>query len=468
MEDKHLAVINIVGLSQGLINKTNTPYIFSLLEKYQLKSLKGVFPAVTTTAQSAMLTGKLATEHGIVGNGWYFKELAEVGFWKQSNQLVQQPKIWQTLKEVNPQFSCANSFWWYNMYSSVDYSVTPRPHYLADGGKVFDLYSYPQNLHQTIEEKIGKFPFFNFWGPKAGIESSQWIADSAIEIQKNNMPNLHLIYLPHLDYSLQKLGPEHASIKLELLKIDEVVKHLCMNLIALDTEFILVSEYGIRPVDKPFHINRFLRKHNLIKVRNSLSFELLDCGASDAFAVADHQIAHVYINDKSKISTIKSLLASCDDIDLVLDDGDKGYYGVAHERAGDLIVVAKKNVWFTYYYWFDDKKAPDFARTIDIHRKPGYDPVEMFFDPDISWLKTKLLWKLLKKKLGFRVLMDFIGLDAELIKGSHGRLEESEEYSPVLISRPAHIEQCEQLTDIYFLIKKYFTCDSKSDENLDI
>lgn len=459
MNKKHLAVINIVALSQGLIDKNNTPYIYSLLENYQIKPLKGVFPAVTTTAQSAMLTGKLATDHGIVGNGWYFKDLAEVGFWKQSNKLVQQPKIWESLKEKNAEFSCANSFWWYNMYSNVDYSATPRPHYLADGGKVFDLYSFPQGLHQSIEKKIGKFPFFNFWGPMANIDSSQWIANSALEIQEKYMPNLHLIYLPHLDYSLQKFGPKDPKIKAELQAIDKVVKHLCLNLMKLNTEFVLVSEYGIRPVEKPFHINRFLRKNNFIKVRNTLDFELLDCGASDAFAVADHQIAHIYVNDKSKIPKLKSLLSACDEIEQVIDDLGKISFGVAHERAGDLIVIAKKEVWFTYYYWLEDDKAPDFARTIDIHRKPGYDPVEMFFDANISWLKVKLVTKLLKKKLGFRTLMDVIGFDAELIKGSHGRLEDNDHYSPIVISRLPDVEQCQQLTDIYSLMEKYFIKD---------
>ena len=456
MDDKHLAVINIVGLSQELISKENTPFIHSLLGQYHIKSLQGVFPSVTTTAQSAMLTGAVANEHGIVGNGWYFKELAEVGFWKQANQLVQQPKIWQTLKQHNPQFTCANSFWWYNMYSSVDYSVTPRPHYLADGGKVFDLYSHPKGLHQNIEQQIGKFPFFNFWGPKAGIPASRWIAQSAIEIQRQHMPNLHLIYLPHLDYCLQKYGPEHANVSVELKEIDNVVATLCTQLNELNTEFMLVSEYGIRPVNKPCHINRLLREHGLIQVRDSVGFELLDCGASKAFAVADHQIAHIYINDSDEREQVKSILAQCPDIDYVIEGADKAAHGIDHERAGDLIAVAKENAWFTYYYWLDDNKAPDFATTIDIHRKPGYDPVEMFFDPNISWLKTRIIYKLIRKKLGFRTLMDVIGLDAELVKGSHGRVEQGDAYRPLVISTLNDLENCHKLTDIHDLIAGYF------------
>ncbi len=456
MSKKHLAVINIVGLTQGLINKKNTPFIFELLKTYHIKALEGVFPSVTTTAQSAMLTGKTASEHGIVGNGWYFKDLAEIGFWKQANHLVQSPRVWEALKENYNDFTCANSFWWYNMYSSTDYSVTPRPHYPADGRKIPDLYSSPSGLHQELEESLGKFPFFNFWGPKAGIESSTWIANSAIEIQKKHKPNLHLIYLPHLDYNLQKLEHNDPEIVSDLRKIDDVVKNLCQQLLLLDTEFMLVSEYGIRPVNKPIEINRLLRKHGYLAIRKSLGTDMLDCGASKAFAAVDHQIAHVYVNDKSKMNEIKLLLANENGIEQVVEREQMDELGVDHERAGDLIVIAEPNAWFVYYYWLDDVRAPDFARTIDIHRKPGYDPLEMFLNPDIPCVKGRVLWKLLMKKMGFRSLVDVIPLKPELIKGSHGRLETDCDYQPILISRIESANQCNKLTDIYSLIKGYF------------
>ncbi len=456
MQNKKLAIINVVGLTKGLISAEDTPYIHGLLSRYQLKVLKGVFPSVTTTAQSAMLTGKNASEHGIVGNGWYFKDHAEVGFWKQASNLVQAPRLWDTLKGLNKYFTCANSFWWYNMYSTVDYSITPRPHYPADGRKIPDLYSFPQGLHEKLEEKISKFPFFNFWGPKAGIKSSQWIAEAAIELHKEHLPNLHLIYLPHLDYNLQKLGPNNPKIKEDLVKIDKVVERLCSELQALDTEFMLVSEYGIRPVDKAIHINKILRNEHMLTIRNSLGFELLDCGASDAFAAADHQIAHVYIQDKTRIDEIKTLLESQDGIDKVISGEQKGQLGLDHERAGDLIAIAEKNAWFTYYYWLDDKKAPDFARTIDIHRKPGYDPLEMFLDPNIPFVTGKIIWKLLLKKLGFRSMLDVIPLTPHLIKGSHGRIENNELYQPIVISNLKEVDSVKSLKDIYSLALSYF------------
>ena len=421
------------------------------------KSLQGAFPAVTTTAQSAMLTGKTASEHGIVGNGWYFKELAEVGFWRQANQLVQQPKIWDELKEQNPDFKTANSFWWYNMYSSVDYSMTPRPHYPADGSKVFDLYSHPNQFHYDVEKNIGKFPFFNFWGPKANIKSSQWIANASLEVQRKYAPNLHLIYLPHLDYNLQKLGPNDPAINKDLADIDQVIKNLVGELHCLGTDSILVSEYGIEAVNKPIHINRFLRKQGFLQVRKTNNLETLDPGASQAFAVADHQIAHIYVRDGQAINEIKEKLQHLPGIRTIIDADTKAAYGINHERSGDLVIIAEDGAWFTYYYWLDDKNAPDFARTIDIHRKPGYDPVEMFLDPDNKLVNLKLIARVLQKKLGFRALLDVIPIKPELIRGSHGRLPENKDYWPVIIGDESLLTGCERLTDVYQVIKRYFT-----------
>lgn len=458
MTDKQLAVINVVGLTKSLIGE-HTPFLQRLIKTKALKPLKGAFPAVTTTAQSAMLTGKYANDHGIVGNGWYFPDLGEIGFWKQSNQLVQSPKIWQVLKDQHKGFTCANSFWWYNMYSGVDYSITPRPHYPADGRKIPDLYSFPSEMHKEIESTLGVFPFFNFWGPKAGIEGSEWIAKAAVELQKKHQPNLHLIYLPHLDYNLQRLGPSDPKIAEDLQKIDRVIEKLCTELDAINTEYILVSEYGISDVNQAIHINKILRKAGYLSVRNSLGLEMLDCGASAAFAASDHQVAHVYVNDKSKLQAVKKLLEEQDGIAEVLDSEGMKKLNIQHQRSGDLIAISEPKAWFTYYYWFDDKLAPDFARTVDIHRKPGYDPVEMFLDPDNPFIMLKVIWKLLLKKLGFRSLFSVVPLKPELIKGSHGRLEDDQDNWPVVIADQNHLDQCEQQTDVFKIMSDFFAND---------
>ncbi len=426
-------VINVVGLTQRLIGE-HTPFIKSFLEKGKAATIAPVLPAVTCSAQSTYLTGKHPSEHGIVGNGWYFKEECEVKFWRQSNKLVQAEKLWDKLKKKNPNFTCANLFWWYNMYSTTDYSVTPRPNYLADGRKIPDIYSHPTELRDTLQSNLGTFPLFNFWGPKTSIKSSQWIADAAIETDKQHNPTLNLIYLPHLDYNLQRYGLNFDIIAKDLQEIDTVVKQLVGYYESQDANIILLSEYGITNVNNPIHLNRILRKEGYINIRTERGLELLDAGASKAFAVADHQLAHIYLNDKALKSEVKKLLQSVKGVEKVLSDNEIVDAKLNHHRCGDLVVIADANSWFTYYFWLDDKKAPDYARMVDIHKKPGYDPVEMLINPKDKLVLLKVAWKLLKKKLGFRTVLDIIPIDANLIKGSHGRIPEDKVDYPIFIT----------------------------------
>ncbi|WP_330961172.1 alkaline phosphatase family protein [Photobacterium sp. 53610] len=430
---KPLIVINIVGLTPALLGE-HTPRLNALANEGIMTPLQGVFPAVTATAQASMLTGLSPAEHGIVGNGWYFRELAEVKFWLQPNQLVQGEKIWHKLKRTRPDFRCSQLFWWYNMYADVDHAVTPRPHYPADGRKILGLYSEPAQLHQDIEAKVGTFPFFNFWGPAADIRSSRWIVDCAMVEFTLNRPDLQLVYLPHLDYNLQRLGPDSPEINADLAQIDYEAGRLIDFAREQGADVMVVSEYGMTPVSQSVSVNRMLREAGLLQVRQSLDWELLDCGASRAFAVADHQVAHVYIKDPRDIQPVKQFLQSQPGIEQVLDRCEQQAVQVNHERSGELVLIAETGCWFDYYYWFDDSKAPDFARTVDIHRKPGYDPVELFVDPAIRFVKLKIAARLLQKKLGQRMLMDVIPLDTSLVKGSHGRLAESPEHGPIFIT----------------------------------
>ena len=430
---KKTVVINVVGLTKRLIGE-HTPFIKSFLEKGASTFINPVLPAVTCSVQSTYVTGKWPSEHGIVGNGWYFKDECEVKFWRQSNKLVQQPKLWDDLKEKYPEFTCANHFWWYNMYSNVDYSITPRPNYLADGRKIPDIYSHPAKLRDDMQKALGTFPLFEFWGPKTTINSSKWIANAALLTDKEHNPDLTFIYLPHLDYNLQRYGLDFNIISKDLQEIDDVVRQLVTHYEASDTRVILLSEYGITNVNRPIHLNRILRREGFIAVREERGLELLDAGASDAFAVADHQIAHVYCKNSKSIADIAKLLKSVDGVEKVLLGDDLKNYHLNHERCGDIVVVADKDSWFTYYFWLDDAKAPDYARMVDIHKKPGYDPVEMMTDPKDKLVMAKVVGKLIKKKMGFRTVMDIIPIDATLIKGSHGRLTEDKEDFPICIS----------------------------------
>ena len=517
-----LAIINVVGLTESLIGE-HTPRILEFVKRGALANISPAFPAVTCTAQSNYLTGKNPAQHGIVGNGWFNRELSEIHFWKQSNHLVQSPKLWDALRaqsEIgNHKSSIANLFWWFNMFSSVDFSITPRPIYKADGGKVFDIYSWPYSIREEIKRDLGEFPFFGFWGPAAGIKTPQgfadcatrWIAESARWIEKKFSPTLNLIYLPHLDYNLQRFGtyvgstgvspvvsgvaPEtvltatpafgenanpqslssneirrdaefnrrdacatHPKIIPDLRAIDSIVGDLIDFFRSREVGIILLSEYGITNVNTPIHLNRIFREHGWLAIKDELGLEILDAGASKVFAVADHQIAHIYLNDASLEKSVRELLEKTSGVEKILGKTEKIAAGIEHSRSGDLIAVAKENAWFTYYYWLDDARAPDFARTIDIHRKPGYDPAELFLDPKIAFPKLKIARRLLQKKLGFRMLMDVIPLDATLVKGSHGRVPTNKKDWPVIIAgQPEFLPAKEiQSTDVFQFLLRHF------------
>ena len=445
---KKTVVIDVVGLSSNLIG-AHTPFLERYTKAKDLHTIAPMLPAVTTAVQSTYLTGKTPAEHGIVGNGWYDHTDAEIKFWKQSNKLVLVEKIWDKAKKEDPNFTCSNMFWWYNMYSNADYSVTPRPNYLADGRKMPDCYSEPAELRDTLQNKLGQFPLFQFWGPGANIKSTQWIADAAVITDELYNPTLTLIYLPHLDYCLQKFGHDFSKISKELTEVDEVVKGLVEHYEKQGANIIILSEYGIVPVSQPIHLNRIFRQNNLLQIRVERGLELLDAGASKAFAVADHQVAHIYINDPLVKDQVKSILEKTPGISLLLDEAGKKKYGIDHSRAGDFVVVAEPKSWFTYYFWLDDAVAPDYARCVDIHKKPGYDPVEMFMSS-----KPRAAYKLLRKKLGFRYVMDVIPLDAALIGGSHGSVDTPKEFHPVLITDPLLNTEDKKATDIYELIWK--------------
>lgn len=445
---KPLAIINIAGLSDQLIGE-HTPNLTKFPSSHHQRPIKSVLPAVTCSVQASILTGKQPSDHGIVGNGWYFRDLSEVWFWRQSNALIQGPKFWDAARERRPDLKVAKVFWWYNMYSSADIALTPRPSYPADGRKIPDIYTEPPELRDELQRALGQFPLFKFWGPLAGISSTDWISKSAQLVYDKHKPDLTLIYLPHLDYNLQRLGPDDPAISKDLREVDTVAGQLMDFFQDRDCEIAILSEYAILPVSRPVHLNRILRKEGFLRVQHNYVGELLDCGACRAFAVADHQIAHVYIQNREDISAVKKLLESVEGVAAVLDEEGKREWGIHHERSGELVAIAEKDSWFTYYYWLDDSLAPDFARTVDIHRKPGYDPVELFFDPDISLLKLKLIGKLIKKKLGFSTLMDVISLKPELVKGSHGLITESPDPRPVFMSNFRNPPENLSMTDLY-------------------
>lgn len=396
---KRICVINVVGLTPKLLSQA--PHIRELAESrdYNVTPWRSPLPAVTATCQATMLTGKSPAEHGIVGNGWYFRDTQEVRFWQQANSLIQARPFYDD-------YETAKLFWWFNQSSSARYSVTPKPHYGCDGSKVFDILDYSDC---RLTERLGAFPFFSFWGPGAGLDCSKWIAAASEIVLQEKRPQVTLVYLPHLDYDFQRLSNPPASCVAE---VDQCAYRIIRAAESIDAIPIVVSEYGLVPVDQPIDINRELRKADLLKVRSGPFGEMLMPGESLAFAVADHQLAHVYVNQSRLLDQVRELLNKIPGIDRVVEP-DK--LGLSHPRSGELIALAKPNAWFTYYYWLEDRSAPDYARTVDIHRKPGYDPCELFMTS-----KLRAMRRLLQKKLGFRYRMDVVPLEANRVQGSHG------------------------------------------------
>jgi predicted AlkP superfamily pyrophosphatase or phosphodiesterase len=455
-ERQPLIVLNTVALTSRHLPLA--PRLYGLAQSGWTRPLREVVPAVTCTAQASMLTGKLPEEHGIVGNGWLYRDTMEVRFWQQSNRLVQAEPVYNTARKAragaqHSRFRCAKIFWWFNQGAEVDVSVTPKPHYGADGNKVFDILTTPENLAGHLDKKLGKFPFHTFWGPKAGLPCTEWIARCAAEIVRIEKPDLTLVYLPHLDYDTQRLGPAGCDWPRLAQELDQACAPLLDVARQVGARIWVVNEYVHVQVDRPIVINRALRRAGLLTARSGPFGEHIDFFGSRAFAVCDHQLAHVYIHDSSDAQLVKEVVAALPGVARVLLGEERADIGLKHERAGDLVALAAPNSWFAYPYWLDDRHAPDFARTVDIHRKPGYDPCELFFDPALIWPMGRFLRRLVQKKLGFRTLFDLITLAPQLVRGSHGLPMQQAEDCPVMIGDgPAPAGIALKQTDVRDLI----------------
>ncbi len=422
------AIVNLVALTPRQLE--HMPRLSAFMSKGTSRRLAPPFPAVTCTSQTTMLTGVAPTVHGIVGNGWHDRLSAETAFWKQANGLVQAPRIWDTLSSEDPSISTANCFWWYAMYAATDVTITPRPMYPADGRKMPDLWTRPADLRHTLQQSLGQFPLFNFWGPGANITSSRWIADATLKVEAKWDPTMLFCYLPHLDYGLQKFGPDAPEMLTEYALFDDLVTDLLEALAARGRRLLVVNEYGIMPVREAVFPNRLLRDMGMLSLRMEYGREHLDAGASRGFAVPDHQIAHLYLRNPADAPRVAEAMVNLDGVDRVLDDRARRVVGLDHDRAGDLVLVAEHNRWMAHDWWEDEAKAPDWQRTVDIHRKPGYDPRELFIDPAIPMPRAAVAWRLFKRKLGMRTLLDVVPTDTSLVKGSHGRPDP--EFDPVI------------------------------------
>jgi predicted AlkP superfamily pyrophosphatase or phosphodiesterase len=423
--NRPLVVLNCVGLSPAHLG-TDTPHLSALANHGFHTPLRPALPAVTTSAQVTMLTGVDPSEHGIVANGWYFRDLNEILLWRQSERLVCTPHVW----EGQP-WRVLKHFWWYAMNTSTEATVTPRPVYHHDGAKSPDFYAHPASLKRLIVEKHGIFPLFQFWGPTAAAPSTRWIAESFLTAWDVVEPDLALCYLPHLDYDLQRFGPTGLHLSPNLREIDACAGRIIAHARSRNARVLVVSEYGITSVSDGVFPNRALREAGLLEVTTNAAGELLDPGASRAFAVCDHQLAHVYVRDPADMERTRACLSRVPGIARILGPQEHASIGLAHPRSGELILLAEQDRWFVYDYWLEDPLRPDFAHSVEIHKKPGYDPRELFFDPRGG--KLRAAKALLRKKLGLRYVLDPCSLDPTLVKGSHGLAPVRPEDGAILI-----------------------------------
>jgi predicted AlkP superfamily pyrophosphatase or phosphodiesterase len=417
-----LVLINAVGLTPRLLPLA--PRLSELAKSGWQVTLREVVPAVTCTAQAAMLTGVPASRHGIVANGWLFRDTGEVRFWQQSNRLIQAEPFYQTARrlaaEQGQPFKCAKLFWWFNQGAAVEISVTPKPYYGSDGNKLFGIHGTPEGLTKRLEQELGPFPFQTFWGPMADLPCTSWIARCAAQVLREDRPELTLVYLPHLDYDPQRFGIAECDWPNLLRQLDDACEPLLDAAREIGAVVWIVSEYGHVTVNRAVEPNRALRHAGLLSAREGPFGEILDTFTSRAFAVCDHQLAHVYVPDAADIGPTRDLLAGLDGVDRVLIGDERAELDLVHPRSGELIVLAKADAWLAYPFWLNDRQAPDYARTVNIHAKPGYDPCELFLDPQLRWPTLRVLRRLIAKKLGFRTLFDIVPLDAGLVRGSHG------------------------------------------------
>jgi predicted AlkP superfamily pyrophosphatase or phosphodiesterase len=451
---KPVIVVNAVGLTPRLL--PYAPFLRSRAEAGWMRPLREVLPAVTCTAQASILTGKPPREHGIVGNGWLYRDTGEVRFWQQSNRLIQAEPLYARLKREQPGFRCAKLFWWFNQGAAVDISVTPKPHYGIDGSKIFGIHGTPEGLTDRLERELGPFPFHTFWGPKAGLPCTQWIARCAAWVMREYRPHLTLVYLPHLDYDPQRFGPNGCDMPRLVRELDEA----CVELQQTEARIWVVSEYGHVQVSRPVYLNRILRQAGFVAVRRGPFGEQLDTFNCRAFAVCDHQLAHIYVADPRDIPAVRDVVSIQPGVARLVARAEQASLGLDHPRSGELIALAEPDAWFAYPFWLDDREAPDYARTVAIHHKPGYDPCELLIDPAYRWPMLRIAWKLLQKKLGFRMTLDLIPLDARWVHGSHGLAAADPRDRPLLIGDGPPPDEDLSIMDVYRLV--YAACSGAS------
>jgi predicted AlkP superfamily pyrophosphatase or phosphodiesterase len=402
-------VVNVAGLGRDLV--AEMPALAALARDGLLCPLEPVLPAVTCTMQATLTTGEPPARHGIIGNGLYFFDTAEVRFWEQSAHLLGSPRAWDLPREGRGRRpKVAMLFWQSAMYGTADVLLTPKPVHAGDR-LIQDCYSRPADLYARLAAEDsalepgrprGQFNLMHYWGPMAGLGASRWIADASLAVWREERPDLMLTYLPHLDYSGHRAGPDTDAHRAAARELDPLIAALARAARDDGARVIVLSEYSFLSVSRTVAPNRALREAGMLAVREVGGGEYLHPGDSRAFAMVDNQVAHIYFPHTRALPadcrTARRTLAALPGVAAVLGREDLADAGLDHVRSGDLVLLAEPDAHFTYYWWTDDAKAPPFARTVDIHAKPGFDAAELLLDPATRG----------------------IPLSADAIRGSHG------------------------------------------------
>ncbi|MGD0901204.1 MAG: nucleotide pyrophosphatase/phosphodiesterase family protein [Thermoguttaceae bacterium] len=379
------------------------PQLREMTAAGQIADLVPSFPCVTCPVQAAMTTGRLPREHGVVGNGFYWPDRGQVEMWTAPNECIERPQIWDLLSHAPAGPTSAAWFLMHLKGCEAEYVCTPAPIHNPDGSESLWCYTRPLELYGGLRDELGHFPLQHFWGPMANIRATAWIAASAVHAARKWKPDFFMIYLPHLDYAAQRTGPDSPAALEAVAELDDVLGRLGAamgEIYGPQLLWLVAGEYAITPVAHVVYPNRVLREAGLLAVREEAGGEVLDPAVSRAWALVDHQFSHVFVahDDGDATARAAEVFRGRPGIAEVLVGPQRSRYALDHPRSGQIILVSEPNSWQAYYYWLSDDRAPAFARSVDIHRKPGYDPVELHVD-----MATKS-----------------IPLDAALVRGSHG------------------------------------------------
>ena len=362
---------------------------WNLIEKHKPKtklSFRPIAPgplSLTCPSQATLRTALPPSRHGIVASGWFHRDLARPHFWEQSSSLVRGPRIWEQARTAGQTVGMA--FWQQSLGESVDLVISPKPIHKHHGGIVMDCYTRPEPLYADLCHDLGRrFDLYHYWGPIASTKVGRWISEATLQIlSRPDAPDHLFVYLPSLDYDLQRHGPNSPQAASALDETLSQIEPLIAAAEAQNRGWLLTGDYAIEPVtlaDGAIFPNRLLRAAGLFHTRETARMLYPDFFTSRAFAIVDHQIAHLHVPDPANLPRVRELLASEPGIGQVLDrlaQTELDLY--VPERSGDLLLIAAPGRWFAYPWWTDPRQAPDYANQMDIHNKPGFDPCELFF-----------------------------------------------------------------------------------------